>query len=71
MSGRPEQTVLDALGAFERVVSAYPDYPSESFRRERLDEIAAARDWLRSIPTRHLTRGSATGEGTGIGGPTT
>ena len=42
---------MDALGAFERVVSTYPDYPSESFRRERLDEIAAARDWLRSIPT--------------------
>jgi len=75
MSGRPKQTphatALDALGAFETTVRTYAHYPSESFRSERLEEVAAAKAWLRSLPTEHLSRGSATGEGTGIGGPTT
>ncbi len=66
----PRQTTRDALGAFESIVRKYRHYPSESFRRTRLDEIAAAKAWLRTIPTTDTSPVTDTGEGTGIGGPT-
>lgn len=59
----PKDTAFDALGAFEQTVRTYQYYPDEAFRRERLDEIAAAKAWLRTVPT-----DTSPLDGPGVGG---
>lgn len=40
---------LDALRHAERVFRSYDHYPSEQYRRERIDEVQQARQVLQSI----------------------